>query len=44
MTFPERKLYLFDTFEGFDERDIVGDKKEIYASDDYLWENSIFGG
>ena len=36
MTFPERKLYLFDTFEGFDERDIVGDKKESYASDDYF--------
>lgn len=26
--FPERRLYLFDTFEGFDERDI---KKEIAA-------------
>jgi O-methyltransferase len=22
--FPDRKLYLFDTFEGFDNRDVVG--------------------
>src|SRR6266540_1215034 len=24
--FPERKLYLFDTFEGFDNRDITSEK------------------
>jgi O-methyltransferase len=29
--FPERKLYLFDTFAGFDKRDIVQEKSEKYS-------------
>ena len=30
--FEERKLYLFDTFQGFDERDIHTEKKEGFSS------------
>ncbi len=30
--FPERKLYLFDTFEGFDNRDITSEKAENFSS------------
>ena len=30
-TFPDRKLYLFDTFEGFDERDVICDKRNSYS-------------
>jgi O-methyltransferase len=30
--FPERNLYLFDTFEGFDERDLNIEKKEVNSS------------
>jgi O-methyltransferase len=30
--FPDRKLYLFDTFEGFDERDVSVEKKENFSS------------
>ena len=30
--FPRRKLYLFDTFEGFDERDVSVEKKENFSS------------
>jgi len=30
--FPERKLYLFDTFEGFDNRDITGEKSQNFSS------------
>ena len=30
--FKEKKLYLFDTFEGFDERDITTEKKEGFSS------------
>jgi O-methyltransferase len=29
--FPDRKLYLFDTFEGFDERDIEIDRQKGYS-------------
>jgi O-methyltransferase len=29
--FPERKLYLFDTFEGFDSRDLASEKKHAYS-------------
>ena len=29
--FPDRKLFLFDTFEGFDERDIIIDKANSYS-------------
>lgn len=30
--FPNSRLYLFDTFEGFDERDIVVEKKNHYSN------------
>jgi len=30
--FPDRKLYLFDTFEGFDKRDTAGEKSQNYSS------------
>lgn len=30
--FADRKLYLFDTFEGFDERDVSVEKKENFSS------------
>lgn len=29
--FPDRKLYLFDTFEGFDQRDVVIEEKHQYS-------------
>lgn len=32
--FPERKLYLFDTFEGFDNRDVVNEKVQNYSGGD----------
>ncbi|MEP6726991.1 MAG: TylF/MycF/NovP-related O-methyltransferase [Bacteroidota bacterium] len=32
--FPERLLYLFDTFEGFDNRDVVKEKKDNLSSGD----------
>jgi len=32
--FPERKLYLFDTFEGFSSKDVEIDKKNKYSSFD----------
>ena len=31
--FPDRKLYLFDTFDGFDKRDVEGDKGKNIVSD-----------
>lgn len=39
--FPDRKLYLFDTFEGFDNRDITEDIKNGYTSKEWFesWEN-----
>lgn len=30
-SFPDRKLYLFDTFEGFDERDIIYEEKNKFS-------------
>ena len=30
--FPDRSLYLFDTFEGFDNRDVVGENAEKFSS------------
>lgn len=30
--FPDRKLYLFDTFEGFDKRDTAGERSKNYSS------------
>ena len=32
--FSDRILYLFDTFKGFDDRDIVGEKKNNFSSGD----------
>jgi O-methyltransferase len=32
--FPERTLYLFDTFEGFDERDIASETQNKFSSGD----------
>ncbi len=29
--FPERSLYLFDTFEGFDRRDVASEQKQNYS-------------
>lgn len=34
--FPERKLYLFDTFEGFDKRDVKHDLDERYSSEQWF--------
>lgn len=31
--FPDKKLYLFDTFEGFDDRDIVYEEKNNFSSE-----------
>ncbi len=33
--FPDRKLYLFDTFEGFDPRDVEADKQLGYDTNNY---------
>lgn len=30
--FPDRQLYLFDTFEGFDNRDVTKEKQENFSS------------
>lgn len=30
--FPDRRLYLFDTFEGFDQRDIILEEKNQYSN------------
>lgn len=30
--FPDKKLYLFDTFEGFDEKDVSTEKQENFSS------------
>jgi len=30
--FPDRKLYLFDTFEGFNKQDILVDRKQDYST------------
>jgi len=32
MAFPDRKLYLFDTFEGFDSRDVVTEKQNGFST------------
>lgn len=38
--FPDRKLYLFDTFEGFPERDIEAEDKKSDVSAEYLKQTS----
>ena len=35
-SFPDRKLYLFDIFEGFDEKDINADIKNKYTSEEWF--------
>lgn len=40
MTFPDRKLYLFDTFEGFDERDLKREIKEKFSPNRDNFENT----
>jgi len=32
--FPDRKLYLFDTFQGFDQRDIIAENDKAFSSAD----------
>ncbi len=39
-TFSKRKLYLFDTFEGFDERDISTERKMGYSTGDQDFSNT----
>lgn len=39
--FSERKLYLFDTFEGFDERDLIKEKGYQHESGDHFKETSV---
>lgn len=38
--FPGRKLYLFDTFEGFDKRDIAKEKKESFSTGEQDFSNT----
>jgi O-methyltransferase len=38
--FPDRKLYLFDTFQGFDETDIKAELKNTYSSGEQDFSNT----
>lgn len=38
--FPDRMLYLFDTFEGFDEKDVVVEKSNQYSTGDQDFANT----
>jgi O-methyltransferase len=38
--FPDRILYLFDTFEGFDNRDIIREKQNHFSSGDQDFSNT----
>lgn len=38
--FPDRILYLFDTFEGFDERDVEKEKQKSFSSGDQDFSNT----
>jgi O-methyltransferase len=38
--FPDRLLYLFDTFEGFDNRDIIREKQNNFSSGDQDFSNT----
>ena len=40
--FPDRKLYLFDTFEGFDERDIFTEEKMNYSTTEHRLKENNF--
>ncbi len=42
--FPDRTFYLFDTFEGFDERDVSIEKKEKFSSGDQDFSNTSVEG
>lgn len=39
--FPDRKLYLFDTFEGFDSRDIAVERESHYSDEGPQWESFL---
>ena len=36
--FPDRKLYLFDTFEGFDARDVAAETAKNYTPEEFAYE------
>lgn len=36
MLFPDRKLYLFDSFDGFNKQDLVFDKDEVVEYDEWI--------
>ncbi len=38
--FPQRKLYLFDTFKGFDEKDVKSEIKNTYSSGEQDFSNT----
>jgi O-methyltransferase len=40
VAFPDRKLYLFDTFEGFDERDVKIELKNNYSAGNQDFSNT----
>jgi O-methyltransferase len=42
--FPDRLLYLFDTFEGFDDRDIISETKEKLSSGDQDFSDTSIEG
>lgn len=42
--FPDRLLYLFDTFEGFDTRDIISETKEKFSSGDQDFSDTSVDG
>ncbi len=39
---PDRKLYLFDTFEGFDQKDIMSESNSYKEFDDSIFKNNPF--
>ena len=42
--FPNRLLYLFDTFEGFDERDVVKEKQKNFSSGEQNFSDTSIEG
>lgn len=40
--FPDRKLYLFDTFEGFADSDVIYDREKDYTSNKFITESNSF--
>jgi O-methyltransferase len=43
LAFPDRKFYLFDTFEGFDEKDVVIEKGNEFSSGEQDFTNTSIG-